>query len=167
MLKVNEATKPQLSHCVLDDGGRIVRTDQVPWTRLAAPGFEAITYKILNYDLDRGYMVLLNTFDPGSRFRPHKHLGSVEIIMLSGSFFYENGEVRANDYMLEAGGVTHAPASDEGALMIAIFHGPLQITGPDGKVEVVVGIDELYGLAEANNAVSHLPPKPNRGARSS
>src|SRR5271157_3424391 len=69
---------------------------------------------------------------------------------------------RANDYMLEAGGVTHAPASDEGALMIAIFHGPLQITGPDGRVEVVVGIDELYALAEANNAVGHLPPKPAR-----
>ena len=128
MLKVNEDAA-KLSHCILDDGGRIVRTDQVPWTRLAAPGFEAITYKILNYDLDRGYMVLLNTFDPGSRFRPHKHLGCVEIIMLSGSFFYENGEVRANDYMLEAGGVTHAPASDEGALMIAIFHGPCKLPG--------------------------------------
>ena len=165
MLKTKDKEVTQLSHCLLSDGGRIVRTDQVPWTRLAAPGFEAITYKILNYDLDRGYMVLLNTFDPGSRFKPHKHLGSVEIIMLSGSFFYENGEVRANDYMLEAGGVTHAPASDEGALMIAIFHGPLQITGPDGTIEVVVGIDELYGLAEANNAVGHLPPKPKRSAK--
>jgi hypothetical protein len=49
--------------------------------------------------------------------------------------------------------------------MIAIFHGPLQITGPDGRVEVVVGIDELYALAEANNAVAHLPPKPNRGVK--
>jgi quercetin dioxygenase-like cupin family protein len=160
MFKVQPALEPE--HCLLDDGGRIVRTDKVPWTRLAAPGFEAITYKILSYDLDRGYFVLLNTFDPGSRFRPHKHLGNVEIIMLSGSFFYENGSVGPNDYMLEAGGVTHAPGSDEGALMIAIFHGPLQITGPDGRIEAIVGIDELYGLAEANNAVSHLPPKPYR-----
>jgi hypothetical protein len=29
------------------------------------------------------------------------------------------------DSMLEAGGVTHAPASDEGALMLTILHGPL------------------------------------------
>jgi hypothetical protein len=159
---LNARKTPQPEHCLLDDGGRIVRTDQVPWTRLSAPGFEAITYKILSYDLDRGYFVLLNTFDPGARFRPHKHLGNVEIIMLSGSFFYENGAVGPNDYMLEAGGVTHAPGTDEGALMIAIFHGPLQITGPDGRIEAIVGIDELYGLAEANNAVAHLPPKPYR-----
>jgi quercetin dioxygenase-like cupin family protein len=150
----------ELDHCLLDDGGRIVRTDKVPWTRLAAPGFEAITYKILSYDLDRGYFVLLNTFDPGSRFKPHKHLGNVEIIMLSGSFFYENGMVGPNDYMLEAGGVTHAPGSDEGALMIAIFHGPLQITNPNGQIEAIVGIHELFGLAEANGAVAHLPPLP-------
>ena len=65
---------PGLDHCILDDGGRIVRTDKVPWTRLNAPGFEAITYKILNYDLDRAYMVLLNTFDPGSRFPPGESL---------------------------------------------------------------------------------------------
>jgi hypothetical protein len=160
MLKAKETF--EADHCLLDDGGRIARMDKVPWTRLAAPGFEAITYKIMSYDLDRGYFVLLNTFDPGSRFPPHKHLGNVEIIMLGGSFFYENGEVRTNDYMLEAGGVTHAPASDEGALMIAIFHGPLQISGPDGKIQAIVGIDELYGLAEANNAVAHLPPKPYR-----
>jgi hypothetical protein len=163
MLKAKEVFEP--GHCLLDDGGRIVRTDQVPWTRLAAPGFEAITYKILSYDLDRGYFVLLNTFDPGSRFPPHKHLGNVEIIMLGGSFFYENGKVGVNDYMLEAGGVTHAPASDEGALMIAIFHGPLQISDADGKIMAIVGIDELYGLAGANNAVGHLPPKPKRGLK--
>lgn len=164
MFTANE--DPGLDHCILDDGGRIVRTDKVPWTRLNAPGFEAITYKILNYDLDRAYMVLLNTFDPGSRFPPHKHLGNVEIIMLGGSFFYENGRVGVNDYMLEAGGVTHAPGSDEGALMIAIFHGPLQISDSDGKIVAIVGIDEIYALAEANNAVGHLPPKPYRPVKS-
>ena len=160
MLKAKESMDTE--HCILDDGGRIVRTDKVPWTRLMAPGFEAICYKILSYDLDRGYFCLLNTFDPGSRFPPHKHLGNVEIIMLSGSFFYENGLVRANDYMLEAGGVTHAPGSDEGALMIAIFHGPLQISDAEGKIQAIVSIDELYALAEANDAVAHLPPKPYR-----
>lgn len=104
-------------------------------------------------------MVLVNTFDPGSRFAPHKHLAQVEIFMLSGSFYYENGKVFANDYMAEAGGVTHAPASDEGALMLTILHGPLQILNEEKRIVATVGIDEMYKLARENNAVAHLRRK--------
>ncbi|MGO3890813.1 MAG: cupin domain-containing protein [Paenalcaligenes sp.] len=147
---INEA------HCKLDDGGFITRTDFIPWTRLNKPGLEGIQYKILYFDENRGYMVVLNTFDPGVRLAPHRHLGAVEIFMLSGSFFYDNGEVRANDFMLEAGGVTHAPGSDEGALMLATFHGPLQILDEQGNVQVTVGIDEMYNLAKEAGAVAHL-----------
>jgi 2,4'-dihydroxyacetophenone dioxygenase len=154
VLKQTEADARE--HCVLDDGGMIVRLGKVPWTRLAAPGLEGICYKIMNIDDSRSYCVLLNTFDPGWRFKPHKHMGDVEIYMISGSFFYENGIVHEGEYMLEAGGVTHAPATDEGALMITILHGPLQMVGPDGAIEATVGIDEFYGLAKANNAVAHL-----------
>jgi quercetin dioxygenase-like cupin family protein len=151
-------------HCLLDDGGKIVRTDQIPWTRLSAPGLEGIAYKILNFDEDRGYMLVVNTFDPGSRFAAHKHLAMVEIFMLSGSFFYDNGQVYANDYMAEAGGVTHAPASDEGALMLTILHGPLQVLDAEGNPVVTVGIDEMYELAKQNNAVAHLQRKYHRKA---
>jgi 2,4'-dihydroxyacetophenone dioxygenase len=151
-------------HCLLDDGGKIVRTDQIPWTRLTAPGLEGIAYKILNFDEDRGYMLVVNTFDPGSRFAAHKHLAMVEIFMLSGSFFYDNGQVYANDYMAEAGGVTHAPASDEGALMLTILHGPLQVLDAQGNPVVTVGIDEMYELARQNNAVAHLQRKYHRKA---
>jgi 2,4'-dihydroxyacetophenone dioxygenase len=70
-------------------------------------------------------MVVLNTFDPGSRFAPHRHMASVELFLLGGSFFYDNGAVREGDYILEADGVTHASASDEGALMLTLLHGPL------------------------------------------
>jgi quercetin dioxygenase-like cupin family protein len=159
-------TTDRSQHCRLNDGGFITRSELIPWTRLNKPGLEGIQYKILNLDENRGYMVVLNTFDPGSRFVPHKHLGAVEIFMLSGSFFYDNGKVFANDFMLEAGGVTHAPASDEGALMLAIFHGPLQIIGDDGKPVVTVGIDEMYDLAKENNAVAHLKKTEHRVALS-
>ncbi len=149
-------------HCILDDGSKIVRSDIVPWTRLSAPGLEGISYKILNFDEDRGYMVLVNTFAPGARFAPHKHLAQVEVFMLGGSFFYDNGKVFANDYMAEAGGVTHAPATDEGALMLTILHGPLQILNEEGRVVATVGIDEMYELARANDAVAHLQRKYHR-----
>lgn len=142
-------------HMRLEDGSTIIRTHEVPMTELPG-GLKGIHYRILNYDKNRGYIVMYNTFAPGSRFQPHKHLGMVEIHMLSGSFFYENGAVYAGDYMCEAGGVTHAPGSDEGAEMITVFHGPLQMIGPDGEVEATVGIDEMYALAKANNAVAHL-----------
>jgi hypothetical protein len=154
--------KDTSEHCILDDGSKIVRSDIVPWTRLDAPGLEGISYKILNFDEDRGYMVLINTFDPSSKFAPHKHLAQVEIFMLSGSFFYDNGKVFTNDYMAEAGGVTHAPATDEGALMLTILHSPLQILDEKAKVVATVGIDEMYELARANNAVAHLHRKYHR-----
>ncbi|NMG65480.1 hypothetical protein GPA19_11025 [Azoarcus indigens] len=157
-------TKDPVQHCRLNDGGFITRTEQIPWTRLNKPGLEGICYKILNFDENRGYMVVLNTFDPGSRFVPHKHLGAVEIFMLSGSFFYDNGQVFTNDFMLEAGGVTHAPGSDEGALMLAIFHGPLQVLDGEGNVLVTVGIDEMYELAKEAGAVAHLPKTEHRVA---
>jgi 2,4'-dihydroxyacetophenone dioxygenase len=156
-----EATNPHdpSQSCMLNDGGYVSRLKDVPWTRLSAPGFEAIAYKILSYDDSRGYINLINTFDPGSKFPPHKHTGQVEIYMLSGSFYYDNGKVFAGDFMLEKGGVTHAPASDEGAMMIATFHGPLVSLSPTGEVMALVDIDALYGLAKANNAVGHLPPR--------
>ncbi|MDE1180443.1 cupin domain-containing protein [Paraburkholderia sp.] len=160
-------TKDRSTHCRLNDGGFITRSALIPWTRLNKPGLEGIQYKILNFDENRSYMVVLNTFDPGSRFAPHKHLGAVEIFMLSGSFFYDNGQVFADDFMLEAGGVTHAPGSDEGALMLAIFHGPLQILDNEGQVLVTVGIDEMYDLAKDNDAVAHLQKTQHRVALTS
>jgi 2,4'-dihydroxyacetophenone dioxygenase len=150
-----EATSAR-KHVRLDDGSALFRSAQIPWTHLRVPGFDGIAYKILNFDRNRGYMLVLNTFAPGSRFAAHKHLGAVEIFMLSGSFFYENGIVHEGDYMLEPGGITHAPASDEGALMLTIFHGPLQITDENGVITAVVDIDAMYGLAKTNNAVAHL-----------
>lgn len=155
-MSITPTLKDTREHCILSDGSKIVRTDAVPWTRLSAPGLEGISYKILNFDQNRGYMVVLNTFDPGSRFAAHKHLAQVEIFMLCGSFFYDNGKVFANDYMAEAGGVTHAPATDEGALMLTILHGPLQRLDKDKRVIATVGIDEMYELAQAKNAVAHL-----------
>jgi 2,4'-dihydroxyacetophenone dioxygenase len=134
------------THCKLNDGGFITRTKLIPWTRLNKPGLEGIQYKILNFDENRGYLVVLNTFDPGSRFAPHKHMGAVEIFMLSGSFFYDNGQVFADDFML------------------AIFHGPLQILDDGGNVLVTVGIDEMYALAKESGAVAHLTKTEHRVA---
>jgi hypothetical protein len=159
-----DSGKDLKTHCLLDDGGFIVRSELVPWTRLEKPGLEAILYKILAFDENTGYMVLLNTFDPNSKFPPHKHLGAVDIFMLSGSFYYDNGKVYANDFMREAGGNIHAPASDEGALMLAIFHGPLQIIDDQGNGLMAVGIDDLYKMAEANGAVGHLQRRKPRVA---
>jgi anti-sigma factor ChrR (cupin superfamily) len=146
----------EAQHVRLPDGSSLLRMGQVPWTDLPYPGLVGISYKIMNYDKNRAWITMLNTFAPGSRFATHKHLGMVEIFMLEGSFFYENGQVWAGDYMCEVGGITHAPASDEGALMITTFHGPLQILDDAGEVVKTVGIDEMFDLAAANGAVAHL-----------
>jgi len=129
---------------------------QVPWTALTLPGLVGIKYKIMNFDRNRSWITMINTFEPGSRFATHKHLGMVEIYMLEGSFFYDNGQVWAGDYMSEAGGITHAPGSDDGALMITTLHGPLQILDNEGNVAATIGIDEMYDLAAENAAVGHL-----------
>lgn len=143
-------------HVRLDDGSSLIRLAQVPWTDIPYPGLIGISYKIMNYDKNRSWITMLNTFAPGSRFAQHKHMGMVEIFMLEGSFFYENGQVWAGDYMCETGGITHAPGSDEGALMITTFHGPLQVLDEAGEVVKTVGVDEMIELCRANNAMGHL-----------
>lgn len=143
-------------HVRLDDGSVLLRMASVPWTALPFPGLVGIRYKIMNFDRNRSWITMINTFEPGSRFATHKHLGMVEIFMLEGSFFYDNGQVWAGDYMSEAGGITHAPGSDEGALMLTTLHGPLQILDDAGEVVKTVGIDEMYDLAAENGAVAHL-----------
>jgi 2,4'-dihydroxyacetophenone dioxygenase len=148
--------KHSRDHVRLADGSSLLRMAKVPWTELPYPGLVGIAYKVMNFDRNRAWITMLNTFAPGSRFATHKHLGMVEIFMLEGSFFYENGTVWAGDYMCEVGGITHAPATDDGALMITTFHGPLQILDEAGEVVKTVGIDEMVDLAAANGAMGHL-----------
>jgi quercetin dioxygenase-like cupin family protein len=145
-----------LQHVFQDDGSSIIRAHQIPWTRLGVPGVPGLDYKLLSLDDDRGSATLLMKIEPGIKVDAHKHLAAVEVYVISGSFFYENGQVNEGEYMFEAGGVTHAPATDTGLIAIGIIHGPLLIPSPDGGIAAVVDTDVLYECARQNNAASHI-----------
>jgi 2,4'-dihydroxyacetophenone dioxygenase len=144
------------SHSLQEDGSAIVRAGHIPWTRLAAPGLPGLEFKLMHLDDDRGCATMLMKIDAAQKLDLHKHLAAVEVYVVSGSFFYENGEVFPGEYMFEAGGVKHAPGSREGAVIFVIAHGAVQTLDTAGKVVATVDNDLLYELAAANGAVAHL-----------
>ena len=93
-------------HQVFADGSLIIRAAQIPWTRWALPG---TWFKLLDYDRNHCYTVILLKIDPDAPPTIHKHLGAANAYVIEGGFGYEHGEVYAGDDMVEAGGVTHTP----------------------------------------------------------
>jgi len=146
-------------HLRQEDGSAIVRAHKIPWTRLAAPGLPGLEYKLLHLDDDRGTATMLMKVDAAQQLDLHKHLGAVEVYVVSGSFYYENGEVFEGEYMFEAGGVSHAPGSREGAVIFVVAHGAVQTLDANRKVVATVDNDFLYELARTNGAVDHLERK--------
>jgi hypothetical protein len=141
-------------HQSFPDGSLIVRCEQIPWTPWALPG---TSFKLLDYDHNHCYVVVLLKIDADAPPTVHKHIGAANAYILQGGFGYEHGEVRAGDYMVEAGGVTHTPFSHpDGSVLLGFMHGVVQGFNPDGSIAGVVDVDWYIDAARRNNAFSHL-----------
>jgi hypothetical protein len=141
-------------HQVFEDGSLIVRAAQIPWTRWALPG---TWFKLLDYDRNHSYTVVLLKIDQDAPPTVHKHLGAANAYVIEGGFGYEHGEVCAGDYMVEAGGVTHTPhAHPGGSVLLGFMHGVVQGFNPDGSIAGVVDVDWYIDAAKKNNAFAHL-----------
>lgn len=142
------------------DGSSLVRTDQLPWTQWA---FEGSEFKLLSINRSSGVFTTLIRFKNGPLDLPdHHHFADVHAFVLEGDFSYEYGTMYKGDYLLEAGGINHAPSiGKDGALFLVIFTGP--VTGvsaaglPEGEV---VDCNWMYRKAAENGAAGHLPPPP-------
>lgn len=95
----------------------------LPWA------MEGAHFKLLSADSDSGRFALMIKLDKGVVVPPHRHVGAVEGFILDGGFHYaDEPQIRftAGTYLLERGGAVHQPVSPEGALMFAVFHGPVE-----------------------------------------
>jgi hypothetical protein len=141
-------------HEVFEDGSLIIRAAQIPWTRWALPG---TWFKLLDYDRNHSYTVILLKIDHDAPPTVHKHLGAANAYVIEGGFGYEHGEVYAGDYMVEAGGVTHTPhVHPGGSVLLGFMHGVVQGFNPDGSIAGVVDVDWYIAAAKKNDAFAHL-----------
>jgi 2,4'-dihydroxyacetophenone dioxygenase len=137
-------------------GTYMADVDTIPWTPFVFP---KTFFKLLHLNDDRGATTLLLLAEKGAPTPIHKHVGAAEILVLRGSFSYEEGTAHPNYYVHEAGGVVHVAEANEEILAFVVFHGPLVGYNEDGSVSGICDCDLFYELAEKNGAVGHLPPR--------
>ncbi len=128
---------------------------KLPWLDWVLPG---VYFKLLNVNaLTGGFTALLKS-DPHNLTAVHGHTGSVEGVILEGSFSYgEDDTGYAGHYIYESGGIRHEPRSqDEGLVMFAIAHGPFVGYTDEGGIGGIVDARYMYDLAVAGNAADHI-----------
>jgi quercetin dioxygenase-like cupin family protein len=94
-------------------------------------------FKLLSVDASSERFSLLIKFDKGCVAPTHRHVGAVEGMVLEGSFHYmeePHMQFVAGTYLLEKDGAVHRPASLEGALMFAVFHGAVEVLDREGNI---------------------------------
>jgi 2,4'-dihydroxyacetophenone dioxygenase len=108
--------------------------DQLPWLPWAMKG---AYFKLLSADAASGRFTLLIRLEKGIVAPLHRHLGAVEGMILEGGFHYQDDpslRFTAGSYLLEKAGAVHQPVSPDGALMFAVFHGPVEGLDEEGGI---------------------------------
>ncbi|MGH8807622.1 MAG: 2,4'-dihydroxyacetophenone dioxygenase family protein [Noviherbaspirillum sp.] len=112
---------------------------QLPWAPWAMKG---AYFKLLSTDAASGRFALMLKLEKGFVAPSHRHIGAVEGLVLEGGFHYTDApQIRftAGTYLLERDGAVHQPVSPEGAVMFAVFQGPVE--GLDGEGRITGRID--------------------------
>lgn len=94
-------------------------------------------FKLLSADPDSGRFTLLIRLEKGCAAPMHRHIGAVEGLILEGGFHYADDPqvtFTAGTYLLEKDGAVHQPLSPEGAIMFAVFHGPVEGLNENGGI---------------------------------
>jgi anti-sigma factor ChrR (cupin superfamily) len=110
------------------------RPEQLPWAPWAIKG---TSFKLLSADAATGCFSLLIRLDKGAPAPRHRHVRAVEGLVLEGGFHYSDDPGRrftVGCYLRENDGAMHQPVSPEGAVMFAVFHGPVEGLDEEGNV---------------------------------
>lgn len=124
----------------------------VPWTA------EGTYFKLLNADPDAGRYTLLLRVEPKAELTVLRHIDPAEAYVLEGSFYYEDDPDTvhaAGAYVCENAGAMHKPVSDDGAVLFAVFHGPIERFGRDGAL--LGTFDWRWHVHAWNAAGGHYP----------
>lgn len=101
-------------------------------------------FKLLSADAASGRFSLMIRFEKDCVAPTHRHVGAVEGLVLEGGFHYDDTpHVRytAGMYVLERDGAVHRPVSPEGAVMFAVFHGPVEGLDSEGNITGRIGCE--------------------------
>ena len=85
-----------------------------------------VTLRMLFQDADSDYSVGLIRYDPGASVPLHLHIGDEHIYVLSGSQQDERGVYQAGSYIYNPEGSQHSVRSENGCLVLAHWHKPVQ-----------------------------------------
>lgn len=87
---------------------------------------EGVSFRPLFQDPDSGYQVGLIRYEPRASMPLHRHVGDEHIYILSGSQQDERGLYPAGSYIYNPEGSEHSISSQEGCLVLAHWHKPVQ-----------------------------------------
>jgi 2,4'-dihydroxyacetophenone dioxygenase len=122
-----------------------------PWV------MEDTWFKLLSINTVTGGFTMMLKVAPNNIAPVHGHLGSVEGVILEGSFAYEDDWGHAGNYVQEPAGINHAPVTGpDGLVMFATAHGPIAGYNEDGSVAKIVDARAMFDMAEATGSVGHL-----------
>ncbi len=92
-----------------------VHAATVPWVPSPVPGVERLMLDRVGGEVARATSIV--RFAPHSRFRPHRHGGGEEYLVLEGVFEDENGAFPAGSYVRNPPGSRHTPGSEPGCVI--------------------------------------------------
>ena len=89
------------------------------WKQLPVPG---AYIKLLSFEKERGYAVLLGKLDPGVRYPAHVNTGSEDFYILTGDLVVGGRKLVAGDFHhADAGSKHEVNYSEEGCTLVAVL----------------------------------------------
>jgi anti-sigma factor ChrR (cupin superfamily) len=100
-------------------GLRFLEHNDVGWKPLPIAG---AFIKLLSFQADRGYAVLLGKLDPGVRYPAHRNAGPEDFYLLSGDLHVSGRALRVGDFHhADAGSLHEENYSVEGCTLLAVL----------------------------------------------
>lgn len=116
---------------------------EAPWVRHDTHGRHGAEIALLYESPDAQQRVALVRCEPGAFASAHLHCGHETFHVLSGTFHDDHGEYGAGDIVVYPPGSTHGWTSPTGALILAIWGGPVSDVAASGVQPAVIvdGVD--------------------------
>jgi len=102
-------------------GSTYVKPREMDWRPTQ---FDGISIKVLYENKAKGEMTCFLKWAPGATLPMHKHAEIEQSYVVEGSFYDHDGICRAGEYVWRNPGSCHQTASDEGAVILAIYRKP-------------------------------------------
>jgi quercetin dioxygenase-like cupin family protein len=114
-----ETTLKQLTPPSLGGFAFLRQASESGWVPLPVAG---ASVKLLSFDDDAGYAMVLGKLEPGTRYPGHTHLHSEDIYMLSGDLHVGHEIIRAGDFHHAEAGTSHPVNwSEQGCVLLAVL----------------------------------------------